>query len=169
MKKNLIVVFLLLLSVYGYSQSITGTVTDDTGASLPGVSVIIKGTSIGTATGSDGTFSLTPNNLNSDILQFSFVGFIQQEVPINGQRELRIIMHPSDLYLEEVIAIGYGVVKKKDLTGSVSSVKADDIAKTTTSNAMQAMQARVPGLDIRQSDGQAGAGININLRGVSFN
>jgi TonB-dependent starch-binding outer membrane protein SusC len=165
MKKILIVVFLLLLSAYGYTQRVSGTVTDDKGGPLPGVSVIVKGTTIGVATGADGTFSLTPGNINSDVLQFTFVGFEPQEIPINGQTTFKVMLKPSDIYLDEIVAIGYGVVKKRDLTGSVASVKSDEIIKTTSSNAMQAIQGRVAGVDIQQSDGQAGSGVNINLRG----
>jgi TonB-linked SusC/RagA family outer membrane protein len=140
-------------------------VVDETNSPLPGVNVVVKGTTNGVITDVDGAYSITPKDIQKDVLQFSFIGFDTKEIKINGEKVINVQLTSSTLQIEEVVAVGYGVVKKRDLTGSVSSVKSDEITKTTSSNAMQAMQARVPGLDIQQSNGQAGAGININLRG----
>src|SRR5690606_14672623 len=92
-------------------------------------------------------------------------GYQTQEVPVNGNPNLSITLVSDSQLLDEVVVIGYGTQRRRDLTGAVSSINAEDIARTSSSNAMQAMQARVPGLDIQQSDGQAGAGVRLNLRG----
>ncbi|MGD9929931.1 MAG: TonB-dependent receptor [Mangrovibacterium sp.] len=145
-------------------QTVTGKVTDAAGAPLPGVTVVLKGTTNGTITDFDGNYSLS--NIPADgVLVFSFVGMQSQEVPVAGKTNISVYLEEETIGIEEVVAVGYGVVKKKDLTGSVASVKAEDIARTSSSNAMQAMQAQVPGLDIQQSSGQAGAGLSITLRG----
>ena len=117
----------------------------------------------GTITDLDGKFSIK-TGLNST-LTISYVGYVTQDVALNGRNSISIRLKEDSKDLDELVVVGYGTVKKRDLTGSVSSIKADDIAKSTSSNAMQAMQAKVPGLDIQQSSGQAGAGLNITLRG----
>ena len=144
--------------------NVKGKVSDaSTGEAIPGANVLLKGTTTGTITNSDGTYLISAPS--GGTLVFSFIGYKSSEVPISGNTSININLEPETIGLDEVVAIGYGTVKKRDLTGAVASVKADDIAKTTVSNAMQSMQARVPGLDIQQSSGQAGAGISLNLRG----
>jgi TonB-dependent starch-binding outer membrane protein SusC len=144
--------------------NVKGRVTDaSTGEGIPGAYVVVKGTTTGTLAGVGGSFNLaTPS---SSTLVFSFIGYKSTEIPVSGKSEINVALEAETIGLDEVVAIGYGTVKKRDLTGAVSSVKTGDISKTTSSNAMQAMQARVPGLDIQQSNGQAGAGVSINLRG----
>jgi len=164
-KVCLLSLLVILTGAQLFAQKVTGVVVDDSNTPLPGVTVFVKGTTNGTITDADGRFSIVPGDPKNDILSFSFVGLETKEIKINGEKVINVQLKSSILEVEEVVAIGYGVVKKRDLTGSVSSVKSDDVSKATSSNAMQAMQARVPGLDIQQSDGQAGAGININLRG----
>jgi len=164
-KVCLFALFVFFVNAQSFAQKVTGAVVDETNQPLPGVNVVVKGTTNGVITDFDGKFSIVPKDIQKDILQFSFIGYDTKEVNINGEKVINIQLTSSNLQLEEVVAVGYGVVKKRDLTGSVASVKSDEISKATTSNAMQAMQARVPGLDIQQSNGQAGAGISINLRG----
>lgn len=164
-KVCLLALFVIFTGAQLYAQKVTGVVVDETNSPLPGVNVVVKGTTNGVITDVDGAYSITPKDVQKDVLQFSFIGFDTKEIKINGEKVINVQLTSSTLQIEEVVAVGYGVVKKRDLTGSVSSVKSDEITKTTSSNAMQAMQARVPGLDIQQSNGQAGAGININLRG----
>jgi TonB-linked outer membrane protein, SusC/RagA family len=164
-KVCLFALFVIFVSAQSFAQKVTGVVVDETNSPLPGVNVVVKGTTNGVITDFDGKYSIAPKDVQKDILQFSFIGYDTKEVKINGEKVVNIQLTSSNLQIEEVVAVGYGVVKKRDLTGSVASVKSDEISKATTSNAMQAMQARVPGLDIQQSNGQAGAGININLRG----
>jgi len=148
-----------------YAQKITGVVVDESNLPIPGVNVVVKGTTNGVITSGDGSYTLTPGNVQKDVLVFSFIGFEPQEIKINGLKVVNVQLKSSMLEIEEVVAIGYGTVKKRDLTGSVSSVKAEEISKNTTSNAMQTMQARVPGLDIQQKSGESGAGLGITLRG----
>ena len=145
-------------------SGISGVVKDTSGSPLPGVTVVVKGTTNGTITDFDGKYILS--NVPADgVLVFSFVGMKIQEIPVDGQSRIVLTMEEETIGIEEVVAVGYGVVKKKDLTGSVASVNAEDIARTSSSNAMQAMQAQVPGLDIQQSSGEAGSGLSITLRG----
>lgn len=163
-------IFLLLFFVfvaadsYAQQRTITGSVTDQQGEPLPGVTVVVAGTTIGTVTNGDGDFSLAIPT-DAEMLQFSYVGMRTHEVLIEGRTNFNVTMEEDAIGIEEVVAIGYGVVRKRDLTGSVSSVDAEEIARTSSSNAMQALQAQVPGLDIQESDGQAGSGINLTLRG----
>ena len=164
-KVCLLALFVIFTSAQLYAQKVSGVVVDETNTPLPGVNVVVKGTTNGVITDFDGKFSINPADIQKDVLSFSFIGMETKEISINGQKEINVQMKSNTLELDEVVAVGYGTVKKRDLTGSVSSVKSEEITKTSSSNAMQAMQARVPGLDIQQSSGQAGAGININLRG----
>jgi TonB-dependent starch-binding outer membrane protein SusC len=157
-------IFLLMTSVaMAQTVNVRGKVSAANGEVIPGANVMVKGTTSGTITNADGSFSLAvPSN---GTLVISFIGYKAVEIPIAGKTEINAVLEDETIGLDEVVAIGYGTVKKRDLTGAVASVKADDIARTTVSNAMQSMQARVPGLDIQQSNGQAGAGVSINLRG----
>jgi len=164
-KVCLLALFVICTGVQLFAQKITGVVVDDSNTPIPGVTIVLKGTTTGTITSIDGNYSINANDVQKDVLTFSFVGFETKEVKIGGQKVINVQLKVSSLEVEEVVAIGYGTIKKRDLTGSVSSVKADVISKTASSNAMQSMQGRVPGLDIQQSSGQAGAGLNINLRG----
>lgn len=154
-----------LMSVESVSQekTVQGTILDENGEPLIGVTVLIKGTTSGTVTDFDGKFSL--NVAEGAQLEISYVGYQTQVITVGNQSVLSIKMKSDAELLDEVVVVGYGVVKKRDLTGSVASVKSDEITKVASSNAMQAMQAKVPGLDIQQSSGQAGAGLNITLRG----
>lgn len=155
--------FTFTTEVYAQNSSVTGKITDEKGEAIIGASVKVKGTGDGTITDLDGKFSIK-TGLNST-LTISYVGYVTQDVALNGRNSISIQLKEDSKDLDELVVVGYGTVKKRDLTGSVSSIKADDIAKSTSSNAMQAMQAKVPGLDIQQSSGQAGAGLNITLRG----
>lgn len=141
--------FLFLTSVVmAQTVNISGKVTgSSTGEGIPGANVVVKGTTTGTITDGNGDYSLTAPS--DGTLLISFVGFHSAEVAIAGRNVINVTLIEETIDLDEVVAIGYGVVKKRDLTGAVSSVKADDISRTTVPNAMQAMQARVPGLDIQ--------------------
>ncbi|MBO0360551.1 TonB-dependent receptor [Hymenobacter sp. BT186] len=142
--------------------SVTGRVVDEKGAGLPGVTVVVKGTTQGTSTDGNGNFTLAVPS--GSTLIFSSIGFVAQEVPVTGAT-LNVVLVENTKALDEVVVIGYGTVKKRDLTGAVYSVKSDDIVKTPTHNAVEALQGRVPGADITRTSGAAGSGTNIVIRG----
>lgn len=145
------------------SKTIRGTIVDEAGETLIGVSVLVKNATIGVVTGLDGTFTLdVPANAT---LVISYVGYKTQEMAVGNQTTIRVTMVPDTQALDEVIVIGYGTVKKRDLTGAVSSVKAADIVKSPASNAMEALQGQIPGLDIVRNSGSATSGVTINIRG----
>lgn len=164
-KVCLIVLFVIFTGAQLFAQKVTGVVVDDTNTPMPGVNVVVKGTTNGVITNNDGTYSITPGDILKDVLSFSFVGFETKEVKINGQKVINIQLKSGSLEIDEVVAIGYGFVKKRDLTGSVSSIKSSEIVKTASSNALQSMQGKIAGLDITKSSGESGSGINISLRG----
>jgi TonB-dependent starch-binding outer membrane protein SusC len=155
--------FMMTVLAWGQTKSVSGVVKDAKGEAIIGASVVAKGSTTGTITDVNGNFTLSAP-VGAKSLVISFIGMETQEVTLTGKL-LNVVLNENSVALNEVVAIGYGVVKKRDLTGSVASVKSDEIAKTSTSNAMQAMQARVPGLDMQQSSGQAGSGLSITLRG----
>lgn len=160
----LVLVQFFCSTAFAQTQTVKGKITDSqTGESLVGVNVVEKGTTNGTVTNVDGNYTI--NIAPNAVLNVSFIGYHMQEIQVAGKTTIDVVMLQETTELDEVVAIGYGVVKKRDLTGSVSTVKSKDIQKTTSSNALQSMQARVPGLDVMQSSGQAGAAVSINLRG----
>jgi len=144
--------------------TINGKVTDEKGEPLPGVSVRIKDTDIGVATNVSGDFTITVPNANT-VLVFTFLGFRPLEQSVNGKTFLKVALVPLSKSLEEVIIVGYGAVKKRDLTGSVVSVKGDEITKVAASNPMEALQGKVSGVDIVRTSGAAGANVSVTVRG----
>ena len=147
-------------------KSVSGKITDMTGTSLPGVSVVVKGTTNGTITDSDGKYSISNIPANA-VLQFSFVGMKSQEVSISGKSSINIVLVEDAVGIEEVVAIGYGTQKKTNLTGSVASVKGDDIMKRPITNAGALLQGTMPGVQIIQNSGQPGnEAVTINIRGT---
>ena len=142
---------------------VSGQVKDVSGEPVIGVSVVEQGTANGTATDINGNYSL--NVSGNGKLTFTYVGFVSQTISVEGKSLINLTMSEDTKTLDELVVIGYGIVKKSDLTGSVGSVKAGDITKVAASNALQAIQGKVSGVDIQQSSGQAGAGVSINLRG----
>jgi len=146
--------------------TITGTVYDaSTGETLTGVNVTVQGTLTGMVTDINGKYSIETSNPNA-VLTFSFIGYASVDVPIAGKTTIDVRLVPQINPLDEVVVIGYGTVRKKDLTGSVASLKADEITKTATNNPLQSMQGKIAGLDITKSSGESGSGILINLRGT---
>ena len=145
-------------------KSISGTVTDASGLPLPGVTVLVKGTTKGSVTDYNGNFTIA--ELSSDaILIFSFVGMKTQEVAVAGKNVLNISLEEDAIGIEEVVAIGYGVVKKSDLTGSVGSIKSDEIAKQPVVRVDEALQGRISGVQVTNTSGAPGSGTSIRIRG----
>ena len=147
--------------------AVTGKVVDKKGNPIPGVTVLIKGTSIGVASDFDGNYSLDVEDSNS-ILVFSYLGFLSQEVTVNDQNVINITLIESDYELDEVVVIGYGTIKKVNLTGSVATIKGSDVVENRTASVSSALSGLLPGVTIIQSSGEPGADISsINIRGMS--
>lgn len=143
---------------------ISGKVTDADGYAVPGTTVLIKNTTQGTITNADGGYSLI--NVPPDaVLVFSFVGMTTQEVPVSGRSVVNVVMKEEIIGIEEIVAVGYGVSKVKDLTSSITTVKAEDLVKTPTGQAMQALQGKVAGLQV-VSSGAPGNSPTVRIRGI---
>ena len=170
MKRIITLCFVFLLSgvLAGFAQNknISGTVVDGaTNEPLIGASIIATGTQIGTTSGVDGQFQLSvPTTVKS--IEVSFIGYISQTVSIGGGN-LTVRLQPDSENIDEIVVIGYGAVKKSDLTGSVASVKSSDLMKSSPLNAQQGMQGRVAGVNVLASDGAPGGGISIQIRGTN--
>lgn len=155
----------ILSSGVQQQKSVSGIVTDNTGAMLPGVSVVVKGTTNGTITNTNGNYSLI-NVPESATLQFSFVGMKMIEISVGGKTSINVTLEEESFGIEEVIAIGYGVQTKKLITGATSSVKGEDLQKLNTTNALQALRGHAAGVNITSTSGQPGGGFKVNIRGV---
>lgn len=143
---------------------LSGVVVDSKGLSLPGASVLVKGTSNSVSTDLDGKFSIRVDYA-AKILVVSYIGFDATEIAIGNRTDFRISLKESSQTLNEVVVVGYGTVKKKDLTGAVASVKSTDIVLSPVSSPMEALQGRVSGLDIQRGSGRAGTAPAVLLRG----
>lgn len=152
------------LSVFGQAP-ITGKVVDEQSQGLPGVTVSIKGKVRGTTTDAAGIFRL--DAAQNETLVFSYVGYTSQEVEVGGQTNFSIKLLPDTRNLEELVVVGYGTVKKSDLTGSVSTIKGDAIKEMPVTSVDQAIQARAPGVQVTQSSAAPGGGISIRVRGAN--
>lgn len=147
------------------NRIIKGKVIDEKGETLIGVSILVKGTTIGTVTDFDGNFSLeVPKN---GTLVISYVGYKSQEIKVSGRTDFAITLASDNKLLDEVVVVGYGVVKKSDLTGSVGSVKSETIAAKGSTSVMESLQGQVAGVNISQSSSRAGDGFKIQIRGKS--
>jgi len=160
-----ILLFLLLLPLWAVAQDInvSGRVLDDRGEPLAGATVVVKGANMGVTTSADGEYSI--KTAADATLVISFIGMGEKEEPVRGRSRINVTLSESANELEDLVVIGYGTVKKRDLTGAVSSVRATDIVGVPTSNPMDAIQGKVAGMDIVQSSGKAGAGVDIRVRG----
>lgn len=157
------------MSVLVQDRIISGRVLGETNEGLPGVSVVIKGTQKGTTTDGDGRYQLAvPNRTDGSgnlTLVFSFVGYASQEVVAGNRSTVNLTMAPDDKTLSEVVVVGYGQVRKSDLTGSVASVKAKDINAFPVTTAVQGIQGRVAGVQVLQNSGAPGSDISVRIRG----
>lgn len=155
------------LDVKAQQQKIVkGKVTDTSGNSLPGVSVVLKGTTTGTITDADGNFSLANVPANA-VLQFSFVGMKTQEIQGIDKNPVNVVLTEETVGIDEVVAIGYGTIKKQDLTGAVASVGGESIAERKAMRVSQALQGSMPGLMVSRSSSAADASATIRVRGVT--
>jgi len=169
-KKQLLKLFFcplfLLLSSWAMAQKITvtGKVTDEKGQALPGVTVMIKQSTTGTNSDVNGKYTITTSG--NAVLVFSMIGFVKQEIPVNNQSVINVQLSEDMQALSEVVVIGYGTQKRKDITGSVASVKGDDFKDQPISDPISALQGRVAGINVVESSGQPGATATITIRGV---
>jgi TonB-dependent starch-binding outer membrane protein SusC len=152
----------------GYDEKvITGVITDEKDIPLSDVSVKVKGTDVGTTTNGRGIFKLTIPSDNNAVLLVSSVGYITQEIAVGNNANYTVKLKPTDTKLEEVVMVAYGSKTKKDLTGSVSSIRANDISKSVALSPQQAMQGRMPGVFVSSSGGDPNNGPVIRIRGVT--
>lgn len=148
-------------------KRVTGTVTDaTTGDLLPGVTIVIKGTTTGVASGLDGTFAIDVPSNNS-VLLFTSVGYAPQELIVGARQVLNVELQSDVTMIEELVVIGYGFKKKRDLTGSISSISASNIEDTPVKDVLSALQGRAPGVFVTANSGAPGAGITVRVRGYS--
>lgn len=147
-------------------KEITGLVTDSSGEPLPGVTIVVKGTTKGTITDTDGRYSLrdVPGNAT---LVFSFVGMKNQELPVSGKAVINIVMEEESIGLNEVLVVGYGEMRRKDLTGSVSSLDPNEIESTKYSSIDKLMQGRVAGVSVSSTTSTPGAAVSVIIRGAN--
>ena len=145
---------------------VSGFVTDEDGNPLPGASILEKGTTSGTESDFDGNFSLNVTNANATLV-VSFIGYLPQEIAVAGQEKLTIALIEDAANLEEVVVVGYGTVKKSDLTGSVGQMKAKEINSYPATNVMQSMSGRITGVQVVQSTGAPGAPVSVRIRGTN--
>ncbi|MDR0793528.1 MAG: TonB-dependent receptor [Chitinophagaceae bacterium] len=163
--------FLLLaslqVSAHDFAQNVTlkGRVTDEQGKPLTKASVMVKGTNYGTATDENGAFSLEVNN-NAATLVISYVGYEDAEIDIQGKTELNIVLKGKTEQQQEVVVVGYGTQRKRDVTGAISSISGDDIKNLPVSNAAEALQGKATGVDIVRNDGSPGSVPSIRIRGT---
>ncbi len=154
------------LATYAQSLTVTGKVIDSEGYEVIGGSVTIKGAAgIGTVTDINGNYALKVNDASKDVLVFSYVGMTTQEVKVNGQKTINVTLKADAVMLDEVVAIGYATVKRKDLTGSVASVGSQELSKVPVSDVTQALSGRMAGVMVQQSEGAPGASISVRVRG----
>ena len=149
------------------SRTITGTVTDEKGDGLPGVSVVLKGTTRGTTTDASGTYQLTLPTGKATLI-VSFVGYVRQEIPVNNESVVRVQLQADDKALDEVVVVGYGTQKKINMTGAVSTIDSKVIQNRPSTNLANALQGVTPGLTITRQGGQPGnETIRLQIRGVT--
>ena len=149
------------------TQTLTGKVVDQTGNPLPGVTIIIKGTKVGVATDVNGNFTITLNGKEPRTLVFSFVGMQTKEVTCTAEKPVTVILEPDDAKLEEVVVTGYQNVNRRDMVGSYTTVKADDIMMPAYTSIDQMLQGKVPGMIVKNTSTRVGRNPKITIRGTS--
>lgn len=160
---SFILAFLMLWSTGFAQKAVTGSVKDSNGEPLIGVSISTGGNG-GTVTDMDGKFSLD-NVSASTILKFSYIGYENKELKVGNLSVINVVMQSSYESLDEVVVVGYGVMKKRDLSGSISQLKQKDITAVPTTNVLESLQGKIAGLDMTPSSGAVGSGFNFNVRG----
>jgi len=168
MNKIFLLLVFLPMIIYSQSKTITGSVTDDGGLPLPGVTILVKNSkNLGVATDFDGNFSITIPSNQTKILVFSYLGYTTQEVNVSNTTNVNLIMIPDQTQLDEVVVVGYGTVLKKDVTGALTSVKVKDNVANQSGTIDQLLQGRAAGVQVTQNAGAPGSGISVKIRGTN--
>ncbi len=142
--------------LFAQTRTVTGTVVDELGEPVIGANVIVAGTTNGATTDIDGNFSIS-NVADNATLNVSFIGYTSQSVPVNGRSQITVTLSEDSEMLDDVVVIGYQTVRRKDLTGSVASVNNKALAATPVSNVAQALQGKLPGVNVTSQDGRPDA------------
>jgi TonB-linked SusC/RagA family outer membrane protein len=153
------------LSAFAQGVTVTGTVTETSGAPLPNVSITVKGTTAGVVSGVSGSYSISVPSGNS-VLVFSFVGFATQEVAVNNRTNLDVVMSETAQEMDEVIVVAYGTAKKSTFTGAAAVVKSEQIQKISSVNAVESLQGMTAGVNITNNEGSPGRDSRIQIRGI---
>jgi TonB-dependent starch-binding outer membrane protein SusC len=169
MRRGLLFTILIIVfsgfTVFAQNRLITGKIlANENETSLEGATVKIKGTNISTVTGADGVFSI--NAPANAVLIVTSIGFAAQEIAVNNRATITVRLVSDAFSLQQVVVVGYGTVKRKDLTGAISSVTADQIAKVPVTTLDQALQGRAPGVQVTNNDGAPGGGVQVQIRGI---
>jgi TonB-linked SusC/RagA family outer membrane protein len=166
--RGLITSLLLLFThfaLFAQSRPVTGKVSaSDNGNTLPGATVKVKGSNVTTSTDADGNFTITASP--NAILTVSMIGYTAQDIPLGNSTTITVRLVTDPQALQQVVIVGYGQVKRRDLTGAVASVSADQIAKVPVTTLDQALQGRAPGVQVTNNDGAPGGGVQVQIRGV---
>ena len=168
MKKILFIFLIFPFFIHAQSKNISGTVNDENGTPLPGATVQLKGSeSVGAITDFDGNFSISITSDSSNVLVFSYIGYVDQEVDVSNQLSVNINLQPDTEALDEVVVVGYGTVLKRDLTGAVSSVVVEDEVSRQSATVDQLLQGRAAGVQVSQNSSALGSGVSVRIRGAN--
>lgn len=167
-KQLFFTISMMLLSYTAFGQNgLTGQVIDSNNMPLPGVSVVIKGTTVGTITDFDGNYSLNTELSDSKVLVFSYIGFKTQEIIVDGKSVINVLMEEDTSLLDEVVVVGYGTQKKSVVTGAISGVKQTELEDLPITRVEQTLQGRVSGVTIAATSGQPGSNSTVRVRGIT--
>ena len=167
MNKLITLLLFSFITVAGFAQTnvLSGIVTDATGLGMPGVTVLVKGTNVGSITDIDGNFQI--NVTPGDVLQISYIGYEAQNITFSNQTSLKVVLIEELTVLNEVVVVGYGVQKKKDLTTAVSTVDEKSIKDRPMISAAEALQGKAAGVQVTQPSGKPGVGLSVRVRGAT--
>ncbi len=168
MKRSIFLLLIILcLSFWGFAQKkVSGIVTDSNGERMPGVTVVVKNTMVGTISGAKGEYSINMPE-STTVIVYSFIGMQTQEVEVGERSEINVQLESAVTELDEVVAIGYGTVRKRDLTGAVASVRSEDLEQIKAPSFAEALQGRIAGVQITSQSGEPGSGVSISIRGAN--
>ena len=168
MRKILFIFLIFPFFIHAQSKNISGTVNDENGTPLPGATVQLKGSdSVGAITDFDGNFSISITSDSSNVLVFSYIGYVDQEVDVSNQLSVNVNLQPDTEALDEVVVVGYGTVLKRDLTGAVSSVVVEDEVSRQSATVDQLLQGRAAGVQVTQNSANPNSGVSVRIRGTN--